>query len=119
MQIPTFPDFFDIFGMFQTMFIFIAFISVLIFVIVVVVIVKVCRQSAEQMAGGFVIEPPSFVIPDRQGRSDGPEMKTVRLPDRCPSCNAALSHEGIDWVGPMEAKCNYCGGTVKARFENV
>ncbi|MDF1537894.1 MAG: hypothetical protein P1Q69_03220 [Candidatus Thorarchaeota archaeon] len=122
MQIPDFPDFFDIFSLFQSFFIIVAVISVLFFIIVVVVIVKICRQGATGMSGGFVIEPPKFVIPDRyQGRtrSDGTEMKMVRLPDRCPSCNASLSHEGIDWVGPLEARCNYCGGTVKARFESV
>jgi hypothetical protein len=74
------------------------------------------------MARGFTLEAPSFVIPDQhrgQRRSDGTEMKTVRLPEKCPSCTAALSHEGIDWTGPLEAKCNYCGGALRATFENI
>ncbi len=122
LQLPDFPNFFDMFGLFQSFFMIVAFIFVLFFIVVVVVIMKVCRQGASSMSGGFVIEPPTFVIPDRhqgQTRSDGTEMKTVRLPDRCPSCNASLSPEGIDWVGPLEARCNYCGATVKARFESV
>jgi hypothetical protein len=74
------------------------------------------------MTRGFSIEAPSFVIPDQhrgQRRSDGSEMKTVRLPEKCTSCGAAVSTEGIDWTGPLEAKCNYCGGTLRASFESV
>jgi rRNA maturation protein Nop10 len=80
------------------------------------------RDHMERMARFFTIEPPPFVIPDEyrgQRRSDGSEMKTVRLPEKCPSCGAAVSHEGIDWTGPLEAKCNYCGGTLRANFESV
>jgi len=110
-------DFFDsFFGFFWTFFIA---IFVLIFVVFIVVFVKICRTGSPFRQGGWVVEAPSFVIPQARKRSDGSQLKTVRLPDKCPSCNAALSHEGIDWVGPMEAKCTYCGGTVKARFEDV
>ena len=80
------------------------------------------RDHMARMARFLTIEAPPFVIPDEyrgQKRSDGTEIKTVRLPDRCPSCNAAISHEGIDWTGPLEAKCNYCGGTLRATFESV
>jgi len=122
LQFDIFGIFDGIFGAFTTM-----FIVIFIFVIIVIVIgvVFACRAGsgvASSMARGFTIEPPSFVIPDHQRgqrRSDGTEMKTVRLPDKCPSCGAAISHEGIDWTGPMEAKCNYCGGTLKASFESI
>ncbi len=116
-------DFFDsFFSLFQSM-----FVIIFVFVIVVVIIVGVtiCRAGStisREISRGFTMEAPSFVIPDRyrgQTRSDGSQMSTVRLPDRCPSCGAALSHEGIDWVGPLEAKCGYCGGTVKAKFERI
>jgi hypothetical protein len=117
-----FDIFGDIFGAFSLMFLI---IPIFIIIIVVVVIVYACRASsgvAASVARGFTMEAPSFVIPERhrgQRRSDGSEMTTVRLPEKCPSCGAAVSHEGIDWTGPLEAKCNYCGGTVRASFEKV
>lgn len=111
----TFFDFFNIFGIF--------FIIVPIFVVVIfiVVFVNICRAS-QSAARGFTVQAPSFVIPERyQGRTrtDGTQYKTVRLPEKCPSCGASLSHESIDWVGPLEAQCNYCGGTVRAQFDNI
>jgi hypothetical protein len=117
MQFTTFDNFFDFFDIFSLFF----FIFPLIFFLIVIgIFVTVCR--AGQKASSFTVQAPSFVIPDRhQGhtRSDGTEIKTVRLPDKCPSCGASLSHEDIDWVGPLEAKCNYCGSTVKATFERI
>ncbi len=72
---------------------------------------------AARMIREFTMELPDAYRPP--GRTDGAQMKTVRLPERCPSCGGSLSHESIDWVGPMEAQCTYCGGTVRARFEDV
>ena len=100
-------------------------ISIVIVIVFVIVIVTVCRGGARVASGvarSFTMEAPSFVIPDRhrgETRSDGSEMTTVRLPTKCPSCGAAISQEGIDWVGPLEAKCSYCGGTLRATFERV
>jgi hypothetical protein len=122
LQMDFFDIFGDIFGTFTMMFMIIPIIMV---IVVVIIIVTVCRAGsgvAATMARGFTIEAPSFVIPDQHRghrRSDGSEMTTVRLPERCPSCGAGLSHEGIDWTGPLEAKCNYCGGTVRASFERI
>ena len=118
----VFDIFGDIFGAFSLMF---AVITIFIIVIIVIVVYFVCRAGsgvASSIAQGFTMEAPSFAIPDQhrgQRRSDGTEMKTVRLPDKCTSCGAAISHEGIDWTGPLEAKCNYCGGTLKATFETI
>lgn len=118
----VFDIFGDIFGTF-TLLIFGFFIFVII--IIIIGVSFACRAGsgvATSVARGFTMEAPSFVIPERergQTRSDGTEMKTVRLPDKCPSCGAAISHEGIDWTGPLEAKCNYCGGTLKAKFETI
>jgi hypothetical protein len=92
---------------------------------IIIVVVNICRAGssvASNVARGFTVEAPSFVIPERhrgRTRSDGTEMKTVRLPERCPSCGAAVSQEGIDWVGPLEAKCSYCGATLRATFESL
>ncbi|MGY5855692.1 MAG: hypothetical protein RTS72_03775 [Candidatus Thorarchaeota archaeon] len=122
MQFDFFDPFDSIFGTFTTMFVV---ITIFVIIIIVVGVVFACRASSgvvSSIAQGFTMEAPSFAIPERQRgqrRSDGTEMKTVRLPDKCPSCGASISHEGIDWTGPLEAKCNYCGGTLKATFETI
>ena len=70
----------------------------------------------------IAVEAPLHAIPDKyQGsvQRHGSQTTTVRLPLKCPSCDAEVSHEGVDWVGPLEAKCSYCGGTMRATFERV
>ncbi|TFF91635.1 hypothetical protein EU545_03410 [Candidatus Thorarchaeota archaeon] len=113
-------DPFSFFDMFWQFALISTIVGIFIFVLVVVIIIRVCRSSAE-MAKSFTMQAPSHAIPERYqgGRSDGPDMRTVRLPATCPSCGANLSQESIDWVGPLEAKCNYCGATVRAKFEPV
>jgi hypothetical protein len=117
LQFWPFDPFFEIFGIFGIMFMV---VPIFIFVIAIIIIVKVCQSSA-QIAKGFTVQAPSYAIPERyqRGRSDGADMRTVRLPNTCPSCNAPLNQESIDWVGPLEAKCNYCGATIRAKFEAV
>ncbi len=119
-------DFFDMIGnMFGTFTMMFMIIPIIMVVVVIIIIMKVCRTGSgvvTSIARGFTVEAPSFVIPDQdrgQRRSDGREMTTVRLPEKCPSCGAGLSHEGIDWTGPLEAQCSYCGATVRASFERV
>jgi hypothetical protein len=117
-----FTIFDSFFGNFMTVFIIISIVFVFIFVIVLVTVCRGGARVASGVARGFTMEAPPFVIPDRhrgQRRSDGSEMTTVRLPEKCPSCGAAISQEGIDWTGPLEAKCSYCGGTLRATFERV
>jgi hypothetical protein len=75
-------------------------------------------STTKTMMEGFTVRPPSHVIPE-DSRSDGSDIRTVRLPNYCPKCGAALTHEDIDWVGPMEARCNYCGATIRASFEKL
>jgi hypothetical protein len=117
-----FTVFDSIFGNFMTIFIIISIVFVFAFVMIIFV---ACRRSASITRGitqGFTMDAPPFAIPDKhrgQRRSDGSEMTTVRLPEKCPSCGASISQEGIDWTGPLEAKCNYCGGTLRAKFERV
>jgi hypothetical protein len=70
----------------------------------------------------FTTDAPSFVIPDEhrgRSRSDGSEMKTVRVPNVCPNCKGSLTQDNLDWTGPLEAKCGYCGAVVRARFESI
>ncbi|MFX1578827.1 MAG: hypothetical protein ACFFBJ_04210 [Promethearchaeota archaeon] len=112
----------NVFGTFGILFMI---IPIFVFIIIIIVVVNICRAGssvASNVVRGFTVEAPSFVIPERhrgRTRSDGTEMKTVRLPERCPSCGAAVSQEGIDWVGPLEAKCSYCGATLRATFETI
>jgi hypothetical protein len=47
------------------------------------------RLTAASKERSFVYEPPRF----------------------CSSCGAALTSEGIEWVGPLTVKCPYCGAT--------
>ena len=112
----------DIIGNFMMTFIIISIVFVFVFVIIIFTVCRGGAGIARGVARGFTMEAPRFVIPDRdrgQRRSDGSEMTTVRLPEKCPSCGAAISQEGIDWIGPLEAKCSYCGGTLRATFERV
>ncbi len=34
-------------------------------------------------------------------------------PEKCPNCKGVLSAENIEWVGPLTAKCPYCGSSVR------
>ncbi|MFX0045827.1 MAG: hypothetical protein ACFE8Z_08270 [Candidatus Hermodarchaeota archaeon] len=70
----------------------------------------------------FTMDAPDYAIPDEhrgQRRSDGTDIRTVRVPTKCPNCAASLSQDDIDWVGPLEAECKYCGASVRATFERV
>jgi len=90
-------------------------------IMLVIVLFRLYRVGSK-IVDGFTVDAPSFVIPRRERgrvRTDGTEIRTVRLPNRCPNCGALLSQSDIDWVGPLEAKCNYCGSAVKAQFERV
>ncbi len=90
-------------------------------IILVFVLLRFFR-AGPKMVGGFCMEAPAFAIPENkrgQVRADGTEIRTVRLPSKCTNCDAPLSPEDIDWVGPLEAKCNYCGSIVKAQFEKI
>lgn len=122
MQFGVFDTFFgvfwEVFGVFSLIFVLVP----VIFCIAMVFVMRNACRAGSQITRGWTTEAPSFVIPDRhrgRRRSDGSEIRTVRLPERCPSCNASLTHEDIDWTGPLEARCNYCGGTVRASFESV
>jgi hypothetical protein len=73
------------------------------FELVALVARAICKfgSSPQKMVESFTIQPPSHIIPEeyrRDSRSDGSDIRTVRLPNYCLNCGAALSHEGIDWV---------------------
>ncbi len=104
--------------------------TVAIIIVIVVFAMAAClalkffgrvSQDAMSAIGSFVMEAPESAIPrSRWTRAEGAsEIRTVRLPSKCPSCGATLSPEDIDWIGPLEAKCAYCGGVVHARLERL
>ena len=122
MQIPDFP--FEIFDFFGTFMILMLVVPLIFCVVVAIIMVKVCKSGSvmSKAVDSFVVEAPRFAIPESQRgktRTDGAQIKTVRLPTTCPNCDAAISQEKIDWVGPLEAKCNYCGATVRAKLESL
>jgi hypothetical protein len=41
------------------------------------------------------------------------------LPDICPNCEAAISSETVDWVGPLTARCPYCGSSLKMQKREI
>jgi DNA-directed RNA polymerase subunit RPC12/RpoP len=98
------------------------FFIVPIAIIMIVMVLLRFFRAGKRMVEGFRMEAPRLAIPERQRgqmRSDGSEIRTVRLPNKCSNCGAQLSPKDIDWVGPLEAECNYCGATVRAQFEKV
>lgn len=40
-------------------------------------------------------------------------------PERCPNCKGVLNAENIEWVGPLTARCPYCGSSVKTEKRRV
>jgi hypothetical protein len=80
------------------------------------------KRGVRDIQESFTVEAPMHAIPDEYKGSvqyHGSQTTTVRLPLKCPSCGAEVSHESVDWVGPLEAKCDYCGGTMRATFERI
>ncbi|MCF2136694.1 MAG: hypothetical protein K9W43_05565 [Candidatus Thorarchaeota archaeon] len=108
-------DMSGIFGFAMLMFL----IPIIFFVIILIVVLKFATGAGNAVST-FVTSMPSFADASAPSvRSDGADLRTVRLPAKCPSCGADLSTESIDWVGPLEARCSYCGATVRAKFERV
>ncbi|MGY5879151.1 MAG: hypothetical protein RTV31_02825 [Candidatus Thorarchaeota archaeon] len=60
---------------------------------------------------------PTVYTGDYTIRSDTPsrQKSVYRVPPICPSCGADINTETVDWVGPLQAKCPYCGATVEAQ----
>jgi DNA-directed RNA polymerase subunit RPC12/RpoP len=55
-----------------------------------------------------LIANPRYAVPS------GDKSYVYEPPSFCSSCGAALTSEGIEWVGPLTIKCPYCGATQAA-----
>ena len=118
------PGFFQSLSFFELMML----ITVLAFLIPLFVCIFAVRRSRRTSAPlrrteSILIDAPMHVIPEEHQGSvqthGSRRTTTVRLPVECPSCGAQVSHESVDWTGPLEAQCGYCNATMRATFENI
>ncbi|MFW9958279.1 MAG: hypothetical protein ACFFCT_09410 [Candidatus Odinarchaeota archaeon] len=59
-------------------------------------------------------------VPNRQITAVSKEKSYVyQPPSFCSSCGAAITSEGIEWVGPLTVKCPYCGATQSAEKREI
>jgi hypothetical protein len=115
------PGFFESLDLFDWVFIIII-LSILLPLCGGLFCCRRMRKGTLPVHESIAVEAPLHAIPEKHQGSvqrHGSQTTTVRLPLKCPSCGAEVSHEGVDWVGPLEAKCGYCGGTMRATFERV
>lgn len=70
-------------------------------------VVRSARDAPEP-----VIEHSSVV---RQDASPASSMEMISIPRRCPHCGLELTFAHLEWVGPLEARCDHCGSTVQAQ----
>jgi len=95
-------------------------VPVLVFVSIGVIVYRAKSGGKTADDQELQVEAPEFAVPERyRHRGETKDIRTMRLPAKCPSCGASLSQKDIDWVGPLEAECNYCGAIVKARLERL
>ncbi len=117
------PGFFESLSFFDIV-ILISILSILVPIIICVVALRRSRRTRmhQRRMDSVLVEAPMHAMPDDYKGSvqtHGSRTTTVRLPVECPSCGAQVSHESVDWTGPLEAQCNYCGATMRATFERV
>ncbi|MFW9806163.1 MAG: hypothetical protein ACFFFK_05490 [Candidatus Thorarchaeota archaeon] len=117
------PGFFQSLSFFELMML-IAVLSFLLPVIICIVAIRRSRRTAalRRRSESILVDAPMHAIPQEHHGSvqtHGTRTTTVRLPVKCPSCGAQVVHEKIDWIGPLEAQCTYCGATIRASFEDI
>ena len=118
------PGFFASLSFFEMMILITVLITVIPLVLCVFIIRRARRTSAPLMrTQSILVDAPMHVIPEEHQGSvqthGSRRTTTVRLPVECPSCGAQVSHESVDWVGPLEAQCGYCNATIRASLENI
>jgi hypothetical protein len=76
---------------------------------------------AKESAGGFTIESADSTYEQYRARAvrrDG-ERILFQVPSRCPECDASISQESVDWVGPLQAECPYCHTTIDVEKKTI
>lgn len=53
-------------------------------------------------------------------QSESPQKSYVHEPPpKCPSCNASLSMDTVEWIGPLTLRCPYCGASISTVKKEV
>ena len=84
------------------------------------ILFSVLRASGQQKPSDYRYKSETIVYtgdyttsPESSGEKR--KGKTVyQVPSTCPSCGAGISNDEVDWIGPLQAKCPYCGATFEA-----
>ena len=80
------------------------FIVPIAIIMIVMVLLRFFR-AGKRIVEGFRMEAPRLAIPERQRgqmRSDGSEIRTVRLPNKCSNCGALFGEN-------IRRFCELCG----------
>lgn len=78
------------------------------------------KTSQKALEQGIQFKAPDHAMPEQyRGRPDDDDIRTVRVPEKCSSFGAAMFQDNLEWTGPLEAKCGYCGAIVRARLEKL
>jgi len=118
------PGFFQSMSMFELV-MFFTILGSLLMCVCIGYSIRRARRTVHSIrrTESILVDAPDHVIPhDYEGsvQTHGSRRTTtVRLPVECPSCGAQVSHENVDWVGPLEAQCSYCKATIRASLENI
>jgi endogenous inhibitor of DNA gyrase (YacG/DUF329 family) len=105
-------DFFSDFFRLTFIMMIIGVVSFLVFFGIIVIII--CRASkASRQQARIMYEVPN--VPAK------PERHIIRetLPTKCPECLAPISYEKVNWVGPRQAQCPYCGHVVELQEQET
>ncbi|MFX1318757.1 MAG: hypothetical protein ACFE9D_10240 [Promethearchaeota archaeon] len=95
-----------IFGAFGLIFILFIAIFVGIFIFAFYMICKSMRAATKEM------DIPETVHLSSQQKQDR-QLIRESLPAECPRCDAPLKYNEVQWTGPRQAECPYCGEVVE------
>ncbi len=95
-----------IFGAFGLFFVLFIVIFVGIFVFAFYMICKSMRAASKEM------DMVQSTVVDASSREDR-HLIRESLPAACPQCDAPLKYNEVQWTGPRQAECPYCGTAVE------
>ncbi len=96
-------------------------VPIAVFIIVSILwLLNFQKQMSRSMSVGGYLPPSRYILPEGGPQYERePDLRTPRLPHKCPTCTADLSDSNVDWTGPLEATCGHCGAVIQAKFERV